>query len=167
MDQQKTFVATVLEILNENDILISKMLLQKFIYFLETQNINTGFCFEPYTYGPYSFSLASTLGSMNFWDEIKENYSSITIINLNNYIIDDKLKGSIQQKLFQFRDLVGTFDFKNLELAGTLLYCAQVLKNYGEKIDENSLSEEFKGWKQNKYTDLEIHHTYEKLKKLL
>lgn len=163
MNQEKKFVATVLQVLSERQITASKILIQKFIYFLGIQGINTGFSFCPYTYGPFSFDLASVLGSMNFWNEIKEDYSEIKIININNYCIESGMKNEVAQKLTLFEDIVGTFDFKNLELVGTLLYCTQVLKKYGDKVDEKSVTDEFKEWKHNKYSDFEIHETYKKI----
>lgn len=167
MEQEKTFVAAVLQVLAESHIQTSKVLLHKFIYFLDTQGINTGFRFEPYTYGPYSFGLASTLGSMDFWEEIKENREKISILDLQKYPVDDNLKRTLKDKLSLFRNIVGDFSFSNLERIGTLLYCAQVLKNYGEELTELSLKEEFKAWKKNRYQDAEIHDAYEKLKPCL
>ena len=167
MEQEKTFVAAVLQVLTESHIQTSKVLLHKFIYFLDTQGIKTGFRFEPYTYGPYSFGLASTLGSMNFWDEIKEDHEKISIINLGKYPIDDSLKRTLKNKLSLFQSIVGDFSFSNLERIGTLLYCAQVLKTYGEDLTEASLKEEFKAWKKNRYQDAEIQDAYKKLKPYL
>lgn len=164
MEQEKMFVAAVLQVLDESSIQVSKVLLHKFIYFLDTQGVKTGFRFEPYTYGPYSFGLASTLGSMNFWDEIKEDREKISICNLQQYSIDQKLKNIVKEKLSIFQKIVGDFTFSNLECTGTLLYCVQVLKNYGESLTENSIKEEFKAWKKNRYPDSVIHETYEKMK---
>lgn len=167
MEQEKTFVAAVLQVLDEHHIQASKVLLHKFIYFLDTQGVKTGFRFEPYTYGPYSFGLASTLGSMDFWDEIKENREKVSIVDLQKYAVDDSLKRTLKDKLSLFQNIVGDFSFSNLERIGTLLYCAQVLTNYGEELTESSLKEEFKAWKKNRYQDAEIHDAYEKLKPYL
>lgn len=164
MEFEKQFIATVLQALNLENISVSKILLHKFIFFLDTQGIRVGFRFEPYIYGPYSFDLAHTLYSMDFWGEISEKHTYISIIDLHKYDIDDSLLSTIREYFSLFKSIVGNFNFSSLELVGTLLYCIQVLKNYRDDFTECALIEEFKEWKHNKFTDEEIHHAYDRLK---
>lgn len=164
MEQEKNFVAAVLKVLERKNEEPTKVLIQKFIYFLNTQGINTYCRFEPYTYGPYSFQLASTLGSMNFWDEIKEEKEKISIINLNSYNCEKSLMDLLSKKFDIFKKAVGDLSFANLECFGTALYCANVLKNYGDELTEEAIKTEFKAWKKNRYNDAAIHNTYLKIK---
>lgn len=167
MEQEKSFVAAVLKVIHDKNEEPTKVLVQKFIYFLNTQGINTYCRFEPYTYGPYSFQLASTLGSMNFWDEIKEEKDKITIMNFSAYTFDKALVDMLAEKFDIFKNAVGALNFANLECFGTALYCANVLKNYGEELTEESVKTEFKAWKKNRYSDAVIHDTYLKIKNFI
>lgn len=167
MEQEKDFVAAVLKVLDSKNESLTKVLIQKFIYFLSTQGINTHFRFEPYTYGPYSFQLASTLGSMNFWDEIKEEKEKVIIVNLNEYRFEDAFLTVLSDKFDVFKKAVGELTFSNLECFGTTLYCASILRYYGDDITEDTVKDEFKAWKKNKYSDECIHNAYLKVKDLV
>lgn len=163
-EQEKEFIAAVLKTLSSYNIPISKVLLQKFIYFLGTQGIKTGFRFEPYTYGPYSFELASTIGSMDFWDEIKIHSTEIKICNLSHYNNNKTLIKHIKEYFDKFKSIVGDLTFRNLECIGTTLYCANAIINYGNTPTQEAIVSEFKAWKKNRYSDEEIADAYTKLK---
>lgn len=166
-ESQRT-VASVLRILHQQGVALEKIVLHKFIYFLNTQRVTTGFRFEPYTYGPFSFDLASTIGNMHFWDAIKENKYDVEIVNLNSYPPlppDQEKRISLLLKVFE--GIVGTFDFRNLECAGTALYCAENLSLRGIRVTEESVEKEFKAWKGERYSSEEIQGMFRRLKPYL
>ena len=166
-DRCKQVVANVLETLASKEVKPTKILLHKFIYFLSTQGMNVGFRFEPYTYGPYSFDLSSTLGSMAFWYEIEENGTTVTALNLEKY--QDADANELQQlaeKLENFLTVLPQKEptFDNLECVGTVLYCAEVLVKHGKEPTEHAVIEEFKAWKGKKYSEENIKDSYQRLK---
>lgn len=164
-DNCKQFVADILAVLGEERLPAEKVLLHKFLYFLSTQGINTGFRFEPYTYGPYSFDLASTLGSMAFWDEIEEKGTTVEVLDLGQYKNSDgQLLTVLRKQLKIFLSLIGgNIAFDKLECFGTVLYCAEVIANHGDSPTEETVLKEFKAWKKNKYTDEQVRETFMKV----
>ena len=166
-DRCKQVVANVLKTLASKEIKPTKILLHKFIYFLSTQGVNVGFRFEPYTYGPYSFDLSSTIGSMAFWDEVEEKGTTVTALNLEKY--QDADANELQQlteNLEKFLTVVPpkNFTFDNLECVGTVLYCAEVLSKHGKEPTTQAVIEEFKAWKGKKYSEESIKDCYNRLK---
>ncbi|TVM35796.1 hypothetical protein [Oceanidesulfovibrio marinus] len=164
----KETVATVLKALYEKQISLDKIILHKFIYFLDTQGVATGLHFEPYTYGPFSFELASTLGSLAFWDIIKEEGSTIQILDheaLSKLTSPDIHKISNYFDLFQ--STLGQLDFRTLEIAGTVLYCAESLSLQGLDVSDSSVVKEFRQWKGNRYESDEIIAMFQKLKPVI
>ncbi len=154
----------VLTILNKKKIPLDKILLHKFIYYLQTQGVNLGFRFEPYTYGPFSFDLASTIGSLAFWDVVKEGKADITILDESAYPnpFGDSQYKQIQDYLDDFKKKIGSFDFNNLEYAGTVLYCAESLAIRGKEVNRDSVIKEYMAWKP-KSLETKIADMYERL----
>lgn len=169
-DKCKQIVANILNTIAYKKIKPTKIFLHKFIYFLSTQGVNVGFRFEPYTYGPYSFDLSSTLGSMAFWDEIVEKGTSVEAVNLDRYQAanPDDLR-NISENLDKFLTIIpaSKLTFDNLERVGTALYCAEVLAKHGKEPTEDAVVEEFKAWKGKKYPEAAIKESYESLKEFL
>ena len=164
-DNAKSLVVGIIKILETHNVKIQKVLLHKFIYFLSTQNVVKEFRFEPYTYGPYSFDLASTLGSLCFWDAIKETKSHIEVINLDGYDeLDEELRIKVENLLRDFQEIVGDFVFNRLECVGTVLYCVQALNFQNLQVTGKTVLEEFKQWKGDRYPDNEVLSDFEKLK---
>lgn len=161
-DSCKQFVADILAALEEERLPAEKVFLHKFLYFLSTQGVNTGFRFEPYTYGPYSFDLASTLGSMAFWDEIEEKGTTVKALDLGQYKnSDEQFLDVVRSKLKIFLSLTGgSVAFDKLECLGTVLYCAEVIANHGDDPTEQAVLKEFKAWKKNKYPDDQVLQTF-------
>ncbi|WP_338669094.1 hypothetical protein [Pseudodesulfovibrio methanolicus] len=160
----KQMVANVLRILQSNEVPLQKVVLHKFLYFLNTQGFVTGFKFEPYTYGPFSFDLASTLGSMAFWDEIRQNSYTIEVNDLSGYSKPPQdAVALIENHLNEFKTVVEDFDFNNLECAGTVLYCAESLRSQGEKVTAENIEREFKAWKGTNYSSAAIQDMYGRL----
>lgn len=169
-DKCKQVVANILETLASKEVKPTKILLHKFIYFLSTQGVNVGFRFEPYTYGPYSFDLASTLGSMAFWDEIEEKGATIEALNLKKYQdADAEELQIISENLEKFLTILPkeSHTFDNLECVGTAMYCAEVLAKHGKEPTEEAVVEEFKAWKGKKYPEDIIRNSYQRLEPYL
>lgn len=160
-----TTVANVLRALKESGVPLQKIILHKFIYFLNTQGLCTGLDFEPYTYGPFSFDLARTLSKMSFWDEIKEEKSYYDIVDLSAYPMpDNEFEQKVNKHLDDFKNMVGDLSFDNIEGIGTALYCAESLKILGESISKQKIIKEFKKWKGDRYPDSKIESYYIKIK---
>jgi len=159
-------IAKVLTALKENNVPLDKIVIHKFFYFLRTQKMCTEFGFEPYTYGPFSFDLASQLRKMAFWDEIDESKNKIEIKDLSAYR-DVKLDNEekIYSLLIKFKEIIADFNFRSLECAGTILYCAETI-SYGNEKQKPTFAEiekEFIAWKGNKYSSEEIKTMYTRL----
>ena len=170
-EKEKTrFLKQVLSILkNENKGEIGHILLQKFIYFLDYINYNKCYSFKPHTYGPYSPDLASELKIMEYNDEIKyENNDKSNITFGDNFIpiitcteTNDKIKNYYTD----FKKLCNeNLSFRNIEILGTLLYCINTLKHYSKDTDNETVINEFRGWKGTKYSYDEINSIYSNLK---
>ena len=163
-DQQKQLVADILRVLESHSIHITKIFLHKFIYFLTIQGI-PGFRFEPYTYGPYSFNLANTIGSMIFWDEIQDDGDNMKILNLDKYPKNKELEAKIDDKYLLFNTILNKdYSFSSLECFGTVLYCMDVISNSSDKISKIEVIDEFKQWKHDRYKDNDIISVYNKIK---
>lgn len=167
-NKAKQRLAAVLTILERKDIPLHKAVIHKFLYFLNTQGVWTGFRFEPYTYGPFSFDLAKTLGSMHFWDEIKEGKREIELVNLERYETEDaELNKTIEKHLDNFTSIVDPCDFAQIERFGTILYCAETLANQGQNPTLKRVEKEFLEWKKSGHTEDQIRKMYEKMKAFL
>ena len=164
-DNAKRIVAGIIKVLDKRKVKLQKVLLHKFIYFLSTQGVVKEFKFEPYTYGPYSFDLASTLRSLSFWDAINESKSYVEIVDLDKYSdLADCQSKQIEKSLIDFENIVGEFTFDRLECVGTVLYCAQALDFQNFEVTRDTVLKEFKQWKGNRYPDSQILNDFEKLK---
>lgn len=143
----------VLSTLNRKKKRSDKVVLHKFLFFLAYQGIGTGLTFEPYTYGPFSFDLATHVGAMSMNGKITlDGGNYVTTIEPD----DQDLTTKIEQQLELFEKVVGDFSFRTLECVGTLLYCQMVIKKSGDQTDDVSIIEEFKGWKGSKFSNEEI-----------
>lgn len=143
-----------------------KVVIQKIIYFLNTQGVRLGFKFEPYTYGPFSFDLANYLSSLAFWDQIKEHERYYTLTDRpETPDIDVGMKKKIDALLDAFCKVAGNnFDFQNMELLGTTLYCAESIIFAGEDPEKDQVVAEFIEWKKDKYSKERIFEAYNQLK---
>ncbi|WP_043644747.1 hypothetical protein [Fundidesulfovibrio putealis] len=164
MINSKSAVASVLRTLQKNNLPLDKIVLHKFLYFLNTQGVSTGLSFEPYTYGPFSFDLARVLSDMAFWDEIKENKASYEILTLDSHpALNPDVEKQISDLLKKFQGIVGDFTFDNLESVGTALYCAESIKFQGDRPTQERVVSEFKKWKGERYPTARIQEVYDKL----
>ena len=166
-ERQKNILRRVLQRLNENDIPLNKITLQKIIYFLRESGLPVGYRFEAWTYGPFSASLANALNEMTILGEISPNEEGYTysITEMHNIQLDPDQSVEIENAVDAFLEMVeNKFDFKTMELVGTVIYCHSSLKSVGHDPDEKSLLEEFLGWKGDKYTEQEILKTYRRIR---
>jgi len=171
MIEAQDAVASVLRTLQKNAVPLEKVVLHKFLYFLDTRGIRAGLRFEPWTYGPFSFDLAKILDEMVFWDKLKEredNKNRFEILDLEAHPpLDSATEHSIEESLQTFKEIVGAFTFDNLECVGTTLYCAESLAFQGEKITVAKIIKEFQAWKGTKYPEEKIRRTFDNLKPYL
>lgn len=163
--ESKQVVGSLLHYLTQHHEIISKIFLHKFTYFLSTQGIPLGLRFEPYTYGPYSFDLAKIIRDMEFWDEVEDKNNQIKEVDLNSYEpFSEEEAALISDRLTDFKKIVGKLTFHNLELFGTVLYCADVLCASGHPLTDDAILEEFYSWKGKRYSENEIISTFRKVK---
>ena len=165
MAGKKDTIALVLSCLNEKKISLKKIVVQKTMYFLKANGVPVGFRFKPYAYGPYSFELANALDDMLFWDKIAEENNTYTIKDFSDYDFNTPRKKQIEQGIEKFAELVeNRFDFKTMELFGTVLFCKRALEEADENATDKNIVEEFLGWKgPDKYSEEEILQAFHKL----
>ncbi len=158
----KNFIKEVLTALEEKGIGSTKIFLHKFVYFLTLQNYVKVFRFEPYTYGPFSFTLAREVESLAFWDEVEVNGNTLTLLDDSD--VDASHVEDIKRHIDTFAQISdNNFSFDNLERIGTVLYCMEALKNQGADITLDKIIKEFHGWKGNKYPERQIEEAFNKI----
>lgn len=169
-EASKIFILKVLKAFNEKNISVTKILLQKFVYFSMLKNFYNLFRFQPYTYGPFSFDLARQMERLVFWDKIKiDENNQVEVINYDDFEeSDEEMSGKIKDDIDAFMDMLDSgLSFSTLELIGTVMYCVDVLKKQEIPITIENVTEEFRGWKGNKYLDHNISEAFEKVKRTL
>ncbi len=155
-----------LEYLQKSGVPLTKITIQKALYFVKATGLPVGYSFEPYYYGPYSAELAEDLDDLCFWDQLKKkDDKTYDIINLGKTNVPDWYKQLLHERLSQFiKALDKNFNFANLELVGTVAYCCRALKNSGDELTEQNLLQEVRAWKGRKYADKQILHLFRKIK---
>jgi len=151
--------------LEQNNLPVSKIALQKALFFLQEKGVSMGLDFEPHSYGPFSrqiMEIASDLERNNQVVVERTSYQRgpefTDELNQDRQIIDTGLE--------EFSSLLaGDFSFNNLELYGTVLYCIQALQENGLPADKNAAIQEFRAWKGNKYPQESISRAYDALAK--
>lgn len=151
------YAMSFLQLLREKKIPLSKIVVQKAIFFLRAKKIPIPFSYAPYTFGPYSFDLNAALEDALFWEKLK--------LNNNKYELDTydvQFPPSYQEKvenaLDEFSKFVDNkYDFKTMERLGTALYCVMTTNG-----DKSKTKEEFLSWKRQKYSESEIDSAIEK-----
>lgn len=167
MDQSKSILINLLTHLNNKDIPLDKITIQKCAYFLKEMGLPIKFHFEPYIYGPYSIDLAMELDDMVFWDKLEQTGSSYTIKDLPATCLLEQLQGKLDSKLECLEQILDNrFEFNYLELASTVLFVIRSLEANNEKIDMQSVVKEVKDWKGKKFSDKQIKQVYKKIVEL-
>ncbi len=154
--ERLSVLKNIITILKKKDIKLSKILIQKVIFFIKELYPNHGFGyrFEMYKYGPYSHELSSDLDILKIQGEIDIKGNEILINNDNDVIDNDRLTSFVANTLLPlFKD---NDDFNTIELLGTVLYCIKALQENGLELNKESVIQEVKGWKGTKYDDTDI-----------
>lgn len=161
-------LCTLLKVMNDKGVTLSKIAIQKVAYFLITQGVTFGYRFKPFTYGPYSSELSQALDDLVFWDHLSATGNTYMIENLPDCNEDTLPQISECVDIF-FDELVNTKTptFDDVEIYGTILYCQESLKMVGDIVSQETILEEFKGWKGDKYPDSRIVSSYIHMKKVL
>lgn len=164
--KDEAIIANILKCLDEAGIPLSKIAIQKATYFLKASGVPLSVKFEPYTYGPYSFSLSRQLDDLCFWDKVKvKDKYQYELVDVSEGDLPESLRSSIQALIHKFSDVVGgNYGFNNLELYGTTLYCVKALENAGEEVTDESVLKEFRGWKGNAYPEGDIRNAFRRLR---
>jgi len=159
----------VLSYLEKKGVPLTKIVIQKALYFLKATGQPVGYSFEPYAYGPFSVEVAEDLNDLCFWNELEEKDSYLYVFkNFKEPKIEQQLKKKIKDKLDKYVDLLDkNFDFRNVELLGTVIYCCKALKLSGDPLTPENVIEEVKAWKGNKYSKKEILTVFNKIKTLI
>lgn len=143
---------------------VSKIAVQKLLFFLKEKGVSLRYSFEPYTYGPFSKQVMDEAEVLSFKKEI--------VVSTKDYsrgeAFTETLQPEEQDKIDRFLDsfsvmLDGNFSFDNLEVFGTTLYCLRALQESGYEVNQGAVVEEFKEWKGDKYQDWKIEGAYEKV----
>ncbi len=169
---KKEILKYTLKQMEDKKIPLTKINIQKIVFFLKEVNIPINYKFEPYLYGPYSSDLASDLKYMERWDEIIFNNDNNSGYELKDNIklesIDDMLINNISDRLDSFKEaLKNDFSFDSMEISGTVIYCIRALQNFGREVSENAVLKEFKNWKGTRYPDIKIKMAYSNIKDML
>lgn len=159
----------VLKSMHENKIPLTKINIQKIVYFLREVGLPLTYKFEPYTYGPYSFELKSELSNMTVHDKIKN-------VDDNTYELDsesmtpisDSLTAQINSQIQKYKKALGdSLSFDSMEIAGTVIYCYRALQNFGSDPSKENVVQEFINWKGAKYSNAEVERNYDEFAGLL
>ncbi len=145
-------IAQTVNILQQRDVRRDKVMLHKFLFFIEFMGTPSGMRFEPYTYGPFSFDLANNLDLMCLLGLLDKDGSNYKVPEPQPHI-ETGLARKIDQYLDRFIDCLGSLTFGALECVGTLLYCHLALKKSGAQLNDDAILDEFKKWKGAKYPD--------------
>ncbi len=151
--KKREVLKLVLDTMQKMGIELTKINIQKIVFFLKDMGVPVYFRYEVYLYGPYSHELQKELNDMVLWGELDKEDNSKYKIDLDfTDEVDKELMGKIEKSIKDFSEIVdGNFSFDNVEIAGTLLYCIRALQNYDIDPTEENVIEEFKKWKGNKY----------------
>lgn len=149
--------------LEQNNLPVSKIAMQKALFFLQENGVSMGLDFEPHSYGPFSRQI------MEIASDLERN--SQVVVERTCYQRGPKFTDELEQDrqeidsgLEEFSTLLdGDFSFNNLELYGTMLYCIQALQENGLPADRLAAIQEFQAWKGNKYPKESISVAYDAL----
>lgn len=171
MSETKTMavIGHVLKTLRKAKVPPTKILMHKFLYFLDVSGLRAGLRFEPYTYGPFSFDLARELDDLIFWDRIEiEDHGRIRILEDRFPALAQEEQAQVEELYKKFSQMTeGDMGFKSVEIVGTILYCGQSLKSLGESVNEESVLAAFKEWKGDKYPEDDVRRIYENVHRVI
>ena len=163
--KKRDVLKLVLDAMQRQGIELTKINIQKIVFFLKDVGIPVYFRYEVYLYGPYSHELQKELNDMVLWGELeKEDRSKYKIKLDSTDRVDTELIEKINKSIKDFSEIVDSnFSFDNVEIAGTLLYCIRALQNYDIEPTMENVIEEFKKWKGNKYSTDRVEKIFKKM----
>lgn len=129
--------------------LFGKTALQKFVYFLqELEEVDCGYEFTLYTYGPFSSELLGDLDIVEVMDGVDIEY----IPQVNGYDIHpgrkagwiraraDRFLEGARPRIERLVESFGELRARDLELRATIVYCDRDARRRGEAVSEASLA---------------------------
>jgi len=160
---KKKILKYILTDMKEKRIPLTKINIQKILFFLKETNIPITYKFELYLYGPFSFELKNDLYDMTMLKELiynndnKSEYMITDKMKIEQHIDEDILK-AISDKINSFKKVVQQdgFSFDSMEIVGTIIYCIRALEKVHRKVNAKNVLMQFKIWKNKKYQDEEI-----------
>lgn len=163
---KKKILKQCLLVMNEKDIKLTKINIQKLIYFLRETGIPATYKYAPYIYGPYSAELKSDLDDLAMWGDISLIENEYRIVKLEKE--EDSFLPEISNKIKNLKNALDSdFSFETMEISGTLIYCYKSLKKAQENTDNENIFNEFKSWKGDKYKDSKITDIFSKIQPLI
>lgn len=160
----------ILSQMAENGIPLTKINIQKFVFYLREVGIPVQFKYEPYIYGPYSCELKSALRDLEIHGELLEQGSVYETkeLQLGEKEIPLAIKEKTIAKIKAYQNALGNqFHFDNMEKTGTVIYCAKALEQAGQEPTNDKILSEFIAWKGNKYSKDQIEDAIERVKPIL
>ena len=171
---KKEVLKHVLTDMKAKEIPLTKINIQKTLFFLKEIDMPITYRFELYLYGPFSFELKDDLNDMETSKELKYvNKMEYEITNkMKKEPIDNSILKEISNKIDSFKKAVGNkFSFENMEIAGTIIYCINALKAINREANEENVLKQFKIWKGKKYSKAnkikEIKEAFHKIQPLM
>ncbi len=151
------YAMSFLRLLQEKKIPLSKIVVQKAIFFLRAKKIPIPFTFAPYTFGPYSFDLNTALEDARFWGELKLDKNKYEL-TAGDVQFPPSYRKKVENALDEFSEFSDRkYEFSEMELLGTALYCVMTTNG-----DTTNAKQEFLSWKGQKYSDAEINNAIDK-----
>ena len=146
-------LTSILNYLESKDISVSKIVLQKLLFFMQGFRFNISYSFEPYKYGPFSEELSEDINMLKVDKKI-----DITDNNLKLCSHDTKLLKNESKEFIDMFDKIIEYDynFGNIELYGTVFYCIRSLEESSDIVNEETVLQQFKGWKGNKFPENQV-----------
>ena len=141
----------VISYLKNKNIPLQKIVIQKIFFFLKESGFALSYSFEPYKYGPFSEELSEDLETLESEKKIAINKTTVELYVDN---IATPLSANTKAFINSFVDLVANnYDFDNIEIYGTVFYCIRSLEEALDLVTEDTVLEQFKGWKGSKYRE--------------
>jgi hypothetical protein len=135
---------------NQRGFNLGKTALQKHVYFLQTlHDVNSGYDFRLYTYGPFSAQILSDLDTVEFIDGVTIGYdSSVSGYRIRPGNNVDNVTESASDFLEHASDAIdevlddfGSLSAKDLELRATIVYAEREARDEGRTLELKELAE--------------------------
>jgi len=165
MIDRKEALKYVLSYLKQHHRQNSKIAIQKTMYFLKESGLPVSYSFGAHTYGPFSKEIMHDADQLEMEDELIIKNVSYDLGSAFQVDLSQDDKDQIEQHIQNFIDLINhNFDFNNLEIYGSVIYCRQILKKFDEPVNLDNVYRELKSWKGSKYSYSDVRPVYESVK---